>query len=663
MAVAVDQIASTNIDLDTGSLSNTVSGNITVGSGANTALVLGISIGANSLAGLTVTWDPAGTAQAMTLISGTDAVNGTNETVFYGLLAPTPGAMDINFTVTSGNTDCNACLISFTGVDQTGGTTSFPNGNTATGTTATPSITGTSASGNYCLATYSNPDQLVVSVDNDFIYIDNGNFGPVASGMNGSAGSSSVTLGAVLGGTTAGWAASFVDVQAAGGTPPPPVTWNPSDTGGGTLYNNDLSIAGVTSGSATTRATSSYSTGKFYFESWVNYNNTNSYGGWAVGVANGSMTLTEYLGQTSSTSFGYFANNGGFLPSGSGGASPIGTLVGIAIDFGAQLLWARPNGGEWNGSGTANPATGTGGVSFSAITGPYFPAFTTTSINGNPSGFITSNFGASTFLHSPPSGFSPFTDPAETDLSAAKIAQFAVLSPPELSVAKVTQFAVLSPPELSVAKVVQYAVLGPHVDPTIHITGVQANAQVGTLTAPSPGTGILGVGATAGIGTMATEASAFGLVGVQATAGISALLVTSGPNTGAGSITGVAASAQIGSLVPKVQKGLTGVGASAQVGIVRVLIFKTGFHMTDLEVVTIPSMETDASVSMRVSFDKGATFGNARLESMGATGEYYTNMQWLRLGYGRSILVELAWSSPRPTAIANLFCITDIEET
>lgn len=215
MAVALDAAATANIDIDTSNHSTTVAGNITVGTGANRALICAISVGQAALVGLTVTWDVGGTAQAMTLIGSTTATNGTNQTYFYGLVAPTSGAKNINFTVTSGNPDFNACLISFTGVNQTGGTTSFPHGNTATGTAATISITGTSATGDYGIACYSNPDQLVSSVNQTQLYIDNNNNGPVASAANYATGASSLTMTCTLAAASVGWAASFVDIAAA----------------------------------------------------------------------------------------------------------------------------------------------------------------------------------------------------------------------------------------------------------------------------------------------------------------------------------------------------------------------------------------------------------------------------------------------------------------
>lgn len=197
-----------------------------------------------------------------------------------------------------------------------------------------------------------------------------------------------------------------------------------------------------------------------------------------------------------------------------------------------------------------------------------------------------------------------------------------------------------------------------------NITGVQGTSGIGTLTVSTPGsitlTGVQGTSHAAPIG---AEASFPAITGVQAFSVIGNLLVTTGPNSGTGIITGVQGVSHAGLVSKAIQPHLAGVQAVSHIGLPTVLIFQAGFSMSNLSVITIPSMESDSSVSMRVSFDKGATFGNARLQSMGATGEYWKNLQWRRLGYGRSIVVSLDWSSPRPTALANLYIQTIPEAT
>lgn len=251
-------------------------------------------------------------------------------------------------------------------------------------------------------------------------------------------------------------------------------------------------------------------------------------------------------------------------------------------------------------------------------------------------------------------------------LSTSKFVDFAVLTPPDLSVSKFVDFAVLTPPDLSVDKFIIYAVLEPPpapVDGSGTIIGVQGTSNAGTLEGRVPGGHISGVQGTSQAGTIGSVSGAFAFIGVQGRSFAGNMLVRSGPNTGTGILTGVQGVSHAGLISKDVGPYLTGVQAISHAGQPTVLIFIPGFNMTNLSVVSIPSMLTDTSATLRVSYDKGASFGTAQLQSMGGTGQYYTNLQWRRLGYGRSIVIELTWTVPRPTALANLFMQTDTENT
>ena len=60
-------------------------------------------------------------------------------------------------------------------------------------------------------------------------------------------------------------------------------------------------------------------------------------------------------------------------------------------------------------------------------------------------------------------------------------------------------------------------------------------------------------------------------------------------------------------------------------------------------------------ISLRVSRDRGASFGNAVMQPMGAQGLYRTRPTWYRLGYGVDFVFELSWSSPMKTALNGAF--------
>jgi hypothetical protein len=79
-----------------------------------------------------------------------------------------------------------------------------------------------------------------------------------------------------------------------------------------------------------------------------------------------------------------------------------GDTLCIAFDVDNMRLWFRTNGGNWNNSGTANPATNTEGIDVSTLNdGPFFVM---ANFRGNGDQF-TANFGATAYAHTPPSGF------------------------------------------------------------------------------------------------------------------------------------------------------------------------------------------------------------------------------------------------------------------
>lgn len=60
-------------------------------------------------------------------------------------------------------------------------------------------------------------------------------------------------------------------------------------------------------------------------------------------------------------------------------------------------------------------------------------------------------------------------------------------------------------------------------------------------------------------------------------------------------------------------------------------------------------------VSLRMSRDRGFSFGNPVMKPMGAAGLYNTTPTWNRLGYFRDMIVELSWSTPQKTALNGVF--------
>lgn len=187
--------------------------------------------------------------------------------------------------------------------------------------------------------------------------------------------------------------------------PPPadPTIWNPADVGGpGVVSGSNLTFSTSTGGNAGVRSTNPLNAGRAYFEITIGVQGGGAYN---AGVVNGSATPEVDTGNPISHGAAIVWANGNISPSGSLGAGfSNGDLCCIAVDLGSKLIWFRKNGGSWNG-GANNPATSVGGISFSP-TGP-FHAFGGLTIGSSS---LTANFGATSFVHSVPSGFSSWDD-------------------------------------------------------------------------------------------------------------------------------------------------------------------------------------------------------------------------------------------------------------
>ena len=189
----------------------------------------------------------------------------------------------------------------------------------------------------------------------------------------------------------------------------------PRNGGGGTTYatfdgtptnvtvsNDGLTATHSSSGVGSVISTEFFSTGKFYFEVVLQTSTTNAD---SVGVIKSASAVTTAnitgvsLGSGSALIYSNGVNTGISL-----GVSAVGDRYDMAIDLTARQGWIRRNGGNWNGSGTANPATNVGGVTIAAtVTFAPYAAFNA----GANSNAMTANFGASAFSGAVPSGFTP----------------------------------------------------------------------------------------------------------------------------------------------------------------------------------------------------------------------------------------------------------------
>lgn len=178
-----------------------------------------------------------------------------------------------------------------------------------------------------------------------------------------------------------------------------PTTWNPSDRTATTLSNGNLSTQATAAGGV--RSVFSASTGKWYWEVLF----VGGSGG-AFGIANASAVLSTAWTTPTNAALAYngatYVNN--VVQSGAGIAiTGAGQTVGIALDLTALRIWFRnvTTAGNWNNSGTANPATNTGGLNITVLGTPLFAMVVTNATTLQ----TTADFGATAFVGAVPSGF------------------------------------------------------------------------------------------------------------------------------------------------------------------------------------------------------------------------------------------------------------------
>jgi len=223
----------------------------------------------------------------------------------------------------------------------------------------------------------------------------------------------------------------------------PPVatftTWNPSDLLNTTLSGGNLTAAGTAAGGV--RSVDRVRTGKYYWEYTWNTASNNS----AVGISNSLAALATVGGSGVNAGVnnvtGAINVNGVAMSTGIGTISA-GGVVCIAVDVDARLVWFR-NGaaGNWNGSATANPATGVGGYSIAPIMSSAFSVYALASQN-NTGTNITANFGTSAFTGTVPSGFNSGFPGGTTSILNEVVTQVAAeewarITPPQMNVTQI----------------------------------------------------------------------------------------------------------------------------------------------------------------------------------------------------------------------------------
>lgn len=186
---------------------------LTVGAGTNRALVCQISWSGTNGGVSLFNWDQLGTPQALTAITNATATN-TVVSQLWGLVNPTSGAKTLRVTWTTARDVVINCL-AYTGVDQTGGVTTFPHGAGATGTGVTPSVTVSSATNNAIVATHASTTGNYTAVSSTQTFINN-TPANMSTGGNRAAGQASLAMTGTTD-TSGSWASAGTDVLAAAG--------------------------------------------------------------------------------------------------------------------------------------------------------------------------------------------------------------------------------------------------------------------------------------------------------------------------------------------------------------------------------------------------------------------------------------------------------------
>ncbi|HHT8991157.1 TPA: SPRY domain-containing protein [Burkholderia cenocepacia] len=181
-----------------------------------------------------------------------------------------------------------------------------------------------------------------------------------------------------------------------------PTTFNPGYKHSSIALSNGNLTATFSGTQAVVLGTNGYASGKHYFE--IAFTSGSSSGNSSIGIAPGNEPLSNQVGyDDNSGAVAVFQGSGAIYINGSkvgsgSGFSTAGNVVGVAVDADQKLVWFRTGTGQWNGSGTADPVAGTGGISYS-IAGNVFPVVCTDS-----SAVFTGNF-AGNFAGTIPTGF------------------------------------------------------------------------------------------------------------------------------------------------------------------------------------------------------------------------------------------------------------------
>lgn len=167
------------------------------------------------------------------------------------------------------------------------------------------------------------------------------------------------------------------------------------------LPNTAITATGTNAiGTATRVATSRYTYAEF-----KPYKLTGSV---SIGMSEWGFPNNTQLGTDGNYSFGYSSTGAVKINNTTIATLPTygaGTVVGMAIDFLRKLLWFTTDGTTWNSgvTGTQDPSTGAGGISWFSMNYTNANALAVTLTNSGDS--VIAYFSAASWTHTPPTGF------------------------------------------------------------------------------------------------------------------------------------------------------------------------------------------------------------------------------------------------------------------
>lgn len=183
-------------------------------------------------------------------------------------------------------------------------------------------------------------------------------------------------------------------------------TWNPADKDAAiTLSPSNLTAAGPSNAFTGVRAVASASSGKKYWEIHADTINATSQISSGLGIATSSLSFPA--GYTSGVSWfntGLIYVNG-VSTTNVGLSWAQGDTLCFAVDIGANFIWFRTNGGNWNNDPVASPAIGNLGIDISTRgAGALFAMATVGTSGASGNDVFTANFGATAYAQTKPLG-------------------------------------------------------------------------------------------------------------------------------------------------------------------------------------------------------------------------------------------------------------------